>query len=429
MLNARTCGRMAGVAAVLLVPTFVFGAGFALFEHGARGVAMAGAFGATADDPTALYYNPAGIAFLDGTQAASGAYFISLASDFDGADPYPGRDYSASQKSQIFYPPHAYLTGRLSENLRWGIALNAPFGLGTWWDDDFAGRYITKRADLKVFNLNPNLAYRLSDNAALAVGLDYYVASIDLTRSIGAINPYTQKVAEVGQAHLYSDNNTGLGFNIAFLGKLGRGVSLGLGYRSRVKVYFEGNASFVQFPTGYNDFDAIVGRQIPFDRNPEVESQIEFPDEIRLALGWRNDRWGVELDLMKLGWSSFTELPITIKGYPALSSVRPEHYEDSLTYRFGVEYKKSATWAWQFGFLYDETPVPTESVSPLLPDADRIGLSIGFSKQLNERMRLDVGYLHLDFPRRSTEGKDHDNFNGTYENQAELLGFTVVYKF
>jgi len=231
MVNARICGRMAGVAVVLLVQAFSFGAGFALFEHGARGVAMAGAFGATADDPTALYYNPAGIAFLEGTQAAGGAYFIALASDFNGTDPYPGKGYSASQKSQVFFPPHVYLTGRLSENLRWGVAFNAPFGLGTWWDDDFAGRYITKRADLKVFNLNPNLAYRLSDNAALAVGLDYYVAGIDLTRSIGVINPYTQTVAEVGQVHLYSDNNFGLGCNIAFLGKLGHGVSLGLGYR------------------------------------------------------------------------------------------------------------------------------------------------------------------------------------------------------
>lgn len=429
MVNARTCGRLVGVAAALLVPTLVFGAGFALFEHGARGVALGGAFGANADDPTALYFNPAAVAFMNGTQAAGGAYFITLASDFEGVDPYPGKGYSASQKSQIFYPPHVYVTGELSENLRWGIAMNAPFGLGTWWDDDFAGRYVTKRADLKVFNLNPNLAYRLSDDAALAVGLDYYVASIDLTRSIGAINPYTQKVAEVGQAHLYSDNNGGLGFNIAFLGKLGRGVSLGLGYRSRVKVYFEGNASFVQFATGKDDFDLIVRRLIPFDRNPAVESKINFPDEMRLALGWRHGRWGVEADVMKMGWSSFKELPITIDGYPTLSSVRPENYEDSYTYRLGVEFKKSASWAWQFGALYDESPVPTESVSPLLPDADRIGLSVGVSKQLSEKMRLDVGYMHLVFPRRSTHGKDHDNFNGRYENQAELLGFTVVYKF
>lgn len=429
MVTPRTCRQLVVLAGLLLLPAIALGSGFALFEHGARGVALAGAFGATADDPTALYYNPAGAAFLEGTQAAGGAYFISLSSTFDGADPYPGASYEAEQKSQIFYPPHVYATGRISEKLRWGIALNAPFGLGTWWDDDFAGRYITKRADLKVFNFNPSVAYRLSDKAALAVGLDVYMASIDLTKSIGAINPYTQTVAEVGQAHLYSDQNTGLGFNLAFLGKLGGGMTLGVTYRSEVKVDFEGNASFVQFSTGHEDFDDIVAMQIPFDSNPEVESQITFPDEIRVALAWRNDKVSVEFDWMRSGWSSFTDLPITIKGYPALSSVRPENYHDSSTYRLGMEYRTSPTWAWQAGVLYDETPVPTESVSPLLPDNDRLGLCIGFSYGMSERMRLDVGYMHLDFPKRSTEGLDVDNFNGVYHNGAELLGFTVVYKF
>ncbi len=169
--------------------------------------------------------------------------------------------------------------------------------------------------------------------------------------------------------------------------------------------------------------------QIPFDSNSEVESQITFPDEIRVALAWRNDRLRVELDWVRTGWSSFQDLPMTIKGYPALSSVRPEYYEDSSSYRLGVEYRTSPTWAWQAGVLYDETPVPTESVSPLLPDNDRLGLCIGFSYGMSERMRLDVGYMHLDFPKRSTEGLDGDNFNGIYHNGAELLGFTVVYKF
>ena len=42
--------------------------------------------------------------------------------------------------------------------------------------------------------------------------------------------------------------------------------------------------------------------------------------------------------------------------------------------------------------------------------------------------RLDIGYLHLMFPERSTEGKDPDNFNGTYKNSAELLGFTLIFQ-
>ena len=417
------------VGAALVLPTLSFGSGFALFEHGARGVALGGAFGATADNPTALYYNPAGIAFLEGTQAAAGAYFITFGAEFEGDNPYPGAGYKSEMESQIFYPPHAYVTGGLTDRLRWGVGLTAPFGLGTWWPDDWAGKFVTKRADLKIFNINPNVSYKISDTWSVAAGFDYFLVDVDLTKSVSAINPYTQQVAEVGQAHISTSRQTGWGWNVATLAKFGGGFSAGLTYRSKVKADMKGKGSFVQFPTGYDDFDAIVAGLIPFDVNPDVETSIEFPDEARVALAWHNEHFTVEGDVVWMGWSSFVELPITFPDYPLLSSVKPENYEDSLTYRLGVEYKKSETWSWLFGALYDESPVPTESVSPLLPDANRTGISVGFSWAFSPSMTLDAGFLHLMFPERSTEGRDYDNFNGTYTTSAELLGFSVVYKF
>lgn len=429
MRRLRASGPLVLLAVLVLWPGTVLGAGFALFEHGARGVAIAGAFGAIADDPTAGYYNPAGLAFQKGTQVAGGAYFIQISSELRGANPYPGATYQSEQESQIHYPVHLYVDGDLTANTRWGVAITTPFGLGTWWPSDWAGRYITKRSDLKVFNVNPNLAYRVGDVLAFAVGADVYVANVDLTKSIGLINPYTQRVAEVGQVHVYTRRQTGWGWNAAMLAKLQAGLSVGLTYRSSVKVDMDGTASFIQFATGYPDFDAIVASRIPFTTKPDAETSIEFPSETRVALAWQKERWTVEADVVRQGWHTFKDLPITIKGYPLLSSVRPENYEDSNCYRLGIEWRKSPTLAFQLGYLYDESPVPTESVSPILPDADRRGISAGFSWQLTTATRLDVGFLHLMFPDRSTKGLDADNFNGTYSNQGELLGFTLVHRF
>jgi long-chain fatty acid transport protein len=429
MKHLRTWRRWLVAGAVLLAPTLAFGSGFALFEHGARAVAMAGAFGATADDPTAVYYNPAGLAFLEGTQAAGGFYLIQPTSEFTGESPYPGAGYTAEQEDQVFYPPHAYLTGGFTDRLKWGVGVYAPFGLGTWWPDDFAGRYISKRIDLRVINFNPNVAYKLSDSFAIAAGFDYYLIDLDLTKSVGLVNPYTQRVAEVGQVHIEADQQTAWGYNVALLAKLGGGFSAGASYRSRAKLEAEAKGSFVQFPTGYADFDAIVAGNIPFDENPDVESEVLFPAEIRLGLAWHGQRWAVEANAVRQGWDTFDELPMIFVDYPALSQVRPENYEDSDTYRLGFEYKASERWAFQFGGLLDESPVPTAAVSPLLPDADRVGISAGFSWAFTPNMRLDVGFLHLMFDERSTEGEDPDGFNGEYKNRAELLGMTLVYRF
>jgi long-chain fatty acid transport protein len=429
MRMSRRIGLSALAGCLLLVPAVSHGAGFALFEHSARAVALGGAFGATADDPSAIYFNPAGIAFLQGTQFAGGVYFITESSTFNGANPYPGQGYTVDMKKQIFYPPHLYLTGELTPELHWGIGVFAPFGLGTWWPNDYAGKYITKRVDLKVFDVNPTLSYKVTDHLALAAGVDYFYSALDLTRSIGAINPYTQQAAEVGQVHLYTKWKGGFGWNVGLLGKLDGGFSVGATYRSNVKLNYTGNASFTQFSTGYPDFDAIVATQVPFGKKPSATTSIKYPDEVRFALAWHGSAVGIEADVVRSGWSSFKDLPIELTGYPQLSEVRPENYKDSNCYRLGLEYKVSPTWAWQVGVLYDKSPVPTESVSPLLPDADREGASVGASYAFSPNTRLDVSYFYLKFKTRDTGGINYDNYEGTYKTTANLFGFTVVHRF
>jgi long-chain fatty acid transport protein len=414
---------------LLLVPVTSFGAGFALYEHGARAVAMGGAFGATADDPTAVYYNPAGLAFQEGTQLAGGVYFIKPISKMDGANPFPGSGYHADMEDQLYFPPHLYFTGKATDRLAWGVGLYTPFGLGTWWPEDWAGRYITKRVDLKVLNFNPTLAYKITDNFAVGVGFDLFAVDLDLTKTVGLVNPYTQQVADVANAHVYAKQQTGTGWNVGLLAKPGEGWSLGLTYRSKVKVKADGKGSFVQYPTGNADFDAIVAGNLPFDSNPKVTSEITFPEEWRLAVAWTGGPVRIEADAMRVGWHTFHELPIIFPDYPVLSQIRPEDYHDTSTYRLGFEYRVSDRWSWLLGALYDESPLPVQSVSPLLPDADRVGVTAGFSYGVTEKLRLDVGYMHLNTKTRSTQGRDVDNFNGTYSTRAELLGFTLVYAF
>ncbi len=431
MREARVIWLLAVAACLLLTPASGFGAGFALFEHGARGVALGGAFGATADDASAIYYNPAGLGFQTGTQFAGGVYFITESVTFSGSNPYPGQGYSVDMKKQIFFPVHLYMEGDLAPNLRWGVGVFTPFGLGTWWPNDYAGKYISKRVDLRVFDINPNLAFKLSDNLSLAVGVDYFYSNLDLTKSLSsqAVNPYTQQVAEIGQVHLFTDFKGGWGWNAALLAKLGGGFSFGAGYRSNVEISYEGKASFLQFSTGNPDFDAIVATQVPFGKEPRATTKIKFPDEVRLGLAWHGQKWGIEGDWVRMGWSSFKDLPITLPDYPLLSSVRYEGYQDSNTYRLGIEYKASPDLWWQIGALLDRTPEPTRAVSPLLPDAERKGASIGASFGLTQKTRLDVSYLYLKFKDRSTGGVNDDAYEGTYKTTANLFGFTVVHTF
>ena len=420
------------VATVLLVmPSLAWGSGFALFEVGNRGMGMAGAMTAVADDPSALFWNPAGMAFQtdEGIQVMFGVTFIMPEQTFTGSAPYPGEGYTDSQIEQTFFPAHLYVGIPVNDRLEVSFSLTSPFGLGTEWDDDFLGRYISTKADLFVFDLGVSMAYKLSERFAFGIGVDYMIVDIELSRDIGLINPFNQRVTDVADVRLESDGiNSAWAWNAGLLWKIGSGFSLGAMYRSEFSITGEGNGTFTQIPTGYPEFDAAVGSFLPFDGDVPIEATIDFPDFWTIGLSWQNEKWTLSGQYGVMGWSSFQELPIIFPENPEFSSVIPENYEDAYQYRFGGEYRANQHWALQLGYLFDETGQPVESMSPLLGDGDRTGYTAGLS-YYTDRFRLDVGYMYLETDGRSTGGSSIDGFDGFYEGKAHLAGATFTIKF
>ncbi len=420
-----------------LLPSLSWGAGFALFETGNKALGMGGAFTAVADDPSAFFWNPAGMAFQidEGTQLMGGVIFIAPSQEFTGDSPYPGAGYTASLKDQVFFPPHFYFVKPLSDRVNFSLGFIAPFGLGTWWDDeDFRGRFISKRSDLMVFDLGGQVSWKICDRLAVGGGIDYMTATIELKKNVPFFNPYTQSVVDVAEADLHSDglSNNAWAWNAGFLFKLPAGFSIGGMYRSKFTIKgTSASAEFTQYATGYPDVDATVASVIPFDEKPEITTELNFPDFWNIGLAWSNEKFTLSGQYGVMGWSVFKELAIQFPDYPALDSTVREDYSDSKQYRFGFDWRMSRMWSVRAGYGFDETPQPIESMSPLLPDGDRDFYSVGLgfiSKKGN--WGFDVGYEYLTMTERSTEGRSYDGFDGTFHDGiAHLFGASFTFKF
>src|SRR5437867_10083131 len=122
------------VVAALLTSGAAFGSGFSIFEQGAKATAMGGAFAATADDPSAIFYNVAGIAQQRHTTFFTGGTLINFNNEFLG-DPNDAFTSGATgqYKHHTFVPPNAYLIMPLGTNLTVGVGVFTPFGLRTNW--------------------------------------------------------------------------------------------------------------------------------------------------------------------------------------------------------------------------------------------------------------------------------------------------------
>lgn len=425
------CGRfsivMGGLA--LLAASFTlpaYGAGFGIFEHGSKAMGMAGAFTAQADDGSALFHNVAGIAFQKERSYTLGATLISLGdSEFQGADPFPGSGVTAQQKDAIVTPVHLYYIQPMSDQLTFGLGVMNPFGLVTEWDDpdNFEGRFLSTKADLKTYDVTANLGWQATPSFGIGVGVVARFAEVELQRRVAIINPFTFTPTEVAGVTLESDLDSGYGFTVGVLHKYNNSFQWGLSYRSAIEVDFGGEAKFNQISTGVPAFDAVVAGTLPSGGTP-IETAIDFPEMASFGVGFAlSPAAFFEVDVNWTGWSSFDSVRLDFLERDDFDDELPQEWEDVYNYRAGLRWNASNANQWRFGFVYDETPQPARGVSPLLPDADRLGYTLGWGHQ-GARASFDVAFMYLQFKDRETEDQ-RDNFNGEYMTNAYLLGFTL----
>jgi long-chain fatty acid transport protein len=411
----------------------MYAAGFSIFEQGAKAMGMGGAFTAQADDPSALFYNAGGLAFVEKQEFSIGdTYIHATKADFDGDNPFPGAGYHANQKKLSEFPPHAYWVRPLGGSVKLGVGITTPFGLTTEWEnpDQFAGRFLSTKAALRVFDVNPTLGWQVG-NLGIGIGAIARFSDVELNRHASAVNPFTQTLADIGKLKLSSDFNTAYGWNIGILHKFNESFSWGLSYRSQITVNYDGDATLTQIPTGNAQFDGLLAASLPFGTKLPVKTKIAFPDEASLGLAFSiTANLLVETDANWTGWSSFKEVPIDFTGGATNSlpdTVIPENWQDVYNYRIGLRWTASPSTQWRFGYVYDETPQREEGVSPLLPDADRNGFSMGYG--WTGSVKADFAIMYLPFNERSRHKSfaGEGPFFGTYNTTAWLFSGTLTF--
>jgi long-chain fatty acid transport protein len=395
----------------------LFAGGFQVNEHGAKGSGMANAFAAIANNPSAIYFNPAGLVQLNGTHIMLGSTFILPTSGFRGPSP----DVTETKMvKQIFYPINFYGTQQISEDIVVGLGVYNPYGLGTKWPNNWVGRFISNEVKLRTFYFSPTAAIQIMDNFSLGVGLDYVYSTVFLNRKAD-LAPFD------AEADIKLDGTgSGWGFRLGLLYKPTDKLSLGLSYRSQAKISFEG--------TTESTYPVALKGKVPV---PEGDAKTSLTTPQNITFGAAYNVSGdliVSADFQWIGWSVYEKLRVEFSN-PAYAPLEAtKNYSNAYIARVGTEYKLSKNLAVRGGLFYDKNPTPSEYVDPMLPDADRIGLSFGVGYNLFSNVTLDFAYVFLRFNERTVENskvyyRGNTGFNGTYNVFAHLLGFNISYKF
>lgn len=433
--------------------------GYAIYEQGtcAMGRGGTGVASASCKDGSAMFLNPAGLAFLEKQTLSVGGTGIAPRNTFTS----DATGQKTSMLNKVYPVPHAYYARPLGKSLVAGIGVFAPYGLTTEWPLSFEGRFLGYHSSIQGVYVQPTLAAKLGQRIAVGAGLDITRTSVELRQRLD-LSPVPVPGAPPGITFGSLGIRPGTDFgNLTLTGNTFSvgghfGIQVKLHERFRIGARYliqqranvdDGTAEIDQVSTGVvlangNPFGVPAGTPLDSLLAPQFRSggtlvdqggsaAIPYPWQLVVGASFKPvDRLTLLFDFQRTNWAAFDTLAITLEKLGRRTIV--ESYESTNGYRFGAEYEAGAKTVVRAGYVtHDGAAISTPtftSVTPSLPEGARAQFTLGLGQQVTDAFRLDMAYMYIDQAARrgkSVEGPP----NGLYESYAHLFGATLSFTF
>lgn len=408
-------GFIFSVAAVALSSATLHAGSFQLNLQGLRQTAMGGSGVAFPWDVSTIFYNPGGLARLNGIQAYAGVFGVSPTVRYV---PDNSGDTYAETKRHLSTPFAVYAGGTLSKDSRWalGLGIYTPFGSSANWGNDWTGRFITQSISLQSIYFQPTVSYRINDLISVGAGFVYGTGSVTIKKAL----PVQDMNGTEGQAVLDGKAN-GVGFNAGVQIKASNNLQFGLSYRSGVRMKVNGGDASFTVP-------AALATNFP---RTAFDATLPLPGILTLGVAAKvAPRLTLQGDLVWAGWKSYDSLKFDfVQNTASLAdSKEPRLYRNTLAVRIGGHYEICKQFAVMVGGAYDPTPSNARYVSPDAVDADRFSLSAGLSYAVLDKLSIMAAVNYTTTGGRQVK-YEPANFSGEYQIKSLVPAIGITYKF
>lgn len=431
---------------------------FSFHEVSARAASLGGAFTGRADDTSALFYNPAGLAFLGGLRFKTN---VTLGGPVIDAT-WPGGPSYRSNPFEIL-GAHA-LSWQPIRRVTVATGLFPALKFSSNWNPAWSGQTASTRTELYTGSFRTAVAIEVVKNFAVSAGLDVMKTNIIWRHNLFfnfANNPMPEPYPVESRETLTAN---GTGFVGGVLWKIVPAVQVGASYRSAVDMDLAGRDVFAYMSAGRMvpgpggsmiGLDTVLNR---FYENQVITGQLTAPREIACGLALTPVRWlSLYADIQWTRWSDFGEWTFTSANaggvlspewtteYADFYGITPDYgtqgvafaLEDTREIKTGVEYRPADHLAVRFGYARTASSVTASERSPLYPDLDRNIYTLGFCYEgpvfsiwrTEERiadLSFDAFARYADAaPQEST----YPGFEMTYSSKRFVWGVGVGFSF
>ncbi len=382
------------------MPGLVWGVGFRLPNQDPEAIARGNAFAATADNPSAIYYNPAGLTQLEGQNLQAGLYAITVNSRYKS----PSGDRSETEFEIQGVPQFYYALSPQNKPFAVGLGVYAPYGLGLEWPETASFRTLALEARLTYACLNPVFAWQI--HPTLAVGLGP-------TINVGRVR-FRQGIRTPGDGFEFQGDGVGAGWNAGVLWQPHPQWSFGVSYRSASSINFTGDSE-----------------PKPYLSAERTSAEIDFPQFVVAGVSFRpNDRWNVEVDV---DWTDWDALNTLVFRKPSGDSPLPFNWRSSFMYEFGLTRRLSDGYFVSGGYFFSENSTSDRNFNPSVPDTDQHVFSLGVGRK-GPRWSWAAAYQLITGPWRTVSQSESasligESADGQYRFFNNAFNVSVNYRF
>jgi long-chain fatty acid transport protein len=407
------------IAIVLLVVSGqnLFGDGFRLPDQDAFATARGEAFAATADNASAIYYNPAGISQLKGWNFRAGIYGIYLPMTYE----QPNTNRSFENNKTLQAAPQMFGTYGLKDYpITFGLGVFAPYGLGLHWAQDTGFRTLGIESLLTNISINPAVAWQIWPNFSIGAGLTINYAAVNL-RS-GLVWP-----TQPNDQFRFKGYDWDVGYNFGVLWRPHKKISLGVAFRSGNDYDLQGHTEYfnkVPFPRGAPVIPNFPKQHVP------AEADVSFPLNVVVGLSFRpTPKWNLEFDADYTDWTTLDN--VTIRQAHGFGSLLPKNipavldWEGAWYYKFGATRYFDNGWSVSAGYIYSENAVPAAHYSPLVGDEARHWLSAGTEYKCG-RYSFGIAYQFGIAPDHTVSGSAPSAIGQTADGRYEYISHALL---
>jgi long-chain fatty acid transport protein len=401
--------------------------GFRLPNQDAFATARGEAFVATADNPSAIYYNPAGITQLEGNDLRGGVYGIYLDSSFSPPSSAPNHGHTYNNQDDYAAVPQIFYTYTPTNlPVSFGLGVYAPFGGKSSWPQDTGFRSVAIGGSLTYVTFNPVVAVKLPLNFSIGGGVMVNYANMEMSQGL---RPTQMPLTNFFR---FTGDGWSVGYNLGLLWQPHEKVSIGASFRSSATVTLDGSTEYERQP-----FISETHRP--------AQTDFQFPWTVVCGLSYRpTPKWNIEFDADYTDWSSFGSNHIHQAGQPPPFPMQPDgnvslilNWQPSWMYEFGVTRYFDNGWHASAGFVYSENSVPNAYYTPIVADMDRYFFSAGTGYK-GKHFNFDIAYQFGYGPTHTVTGSQPSSIpaqstgqtaNGNYDFISHAVFVSAGWRF